>query len=77
METRLKEDDLKPSTTIDYIPHLLVFSGKKLESERCNIRKNNERKDLTHKILLFSVTNGAVIKTPKSALFSSVYKGPV
>ena len=67
---------MKPIRTIDHIPHFLVFSGKSLESESCRY-KEQERKNLSHKILLllfFSVTSGAVVKTPKSVLIPSVLK---
>ena len=40
-----KEDDLKPIRAIDYIPHLLVFSGKSLESESCSIERTKREKE--------------------------------
>ena len=70
-----KEDDLKSIRTIDYIPHLLVFSGKSLESESCfKERTITEKESFAQDIAFFSVTKGAVVKTPKSVLFLSVVK---
>ena len=68
-----KKDDLKPiRISIDYIPHLLVFSVKTLES---SIRKNNKReRSFRTRYCFYSVTNGAVVKTPKSVLFPSIVK---
>ena len=68
-----KEDDLKPIRTIDNIQHLLVFCGKSLESESCSTERTiREKEPLRTRYCFFTVTNGAVVKTPKSVSFSSI-----
>ena len=74
-----KEDDLKPSRTNDYIPHLLdvfltvLISGKSLDSESSSTERTIRLKGSFAQDIVFSVTNG-VVKTPKSVLFPSVVK---
>ena len=74
-----KEDDLKPSRTNDYIPHLLdlfltvLISGKPLDSENCSTERTIRLKESFAQDIVFSVTNG-VVKTPKSVLFPAVVK---
>ena len=40
-----KEDNLKPIRTIDYIPHLIIFSGKSLEGESCSTKRTIRKKE--------------------------------
>ena len=74
-----KEDDLKPSRTTDYIPHLLdvfltgLITGKSLDSESSSTERTIRLKESFAQDIVFSVTNG-VEKTPKSVLFHSVVK---
>ena len=74
-----KEDDLKPSRTTDYIPHLLdvfltgLMTGKSLDSESSSAERTTRLKESFAQDIAFSVTNG-VQKTPKSVLFPSVVK---
>ena len=74
-----KEDDLKPSRTTDYIPHLLdvfltgLITGKSLDSESSSTERTIRLKESFAQDIVFSVTNG-VEKTPKSVLFPSVVK---
>ena len=74
-----KEDDLKPSRTTDYIPHLLdvfltgLITGKSLDSESSSAERTTRLKESFAQDIVFSVTNG-VVKTPKSVLFRSVVK---
>ena len=74
-----KEDDLKPSRTTDYIPHLLdvfltgLITGKSLDSESSSTERTIRLKESFAQDIVFSVTNG-VVKTPKSMLFPSVVK---
>lgn len=74
-----KDDDLKPSRTNDYIPHLLdvfltvLISGKSLDSESSITERTIRLKESFAQDIVFSVTNG-VVKTPKSVLFPSVVK---
>ena len=74
-----KEDDLKPSRTTDYIPHLLdvfltrLITGKSLDSESSSTERTTRLKESFAQDIVFSVTNG-VVKTPKSVLFPSVVK---
>ena len=74
-----KEDDLKPSRTTDYIPHLLdvfltrLITGKSLDSESSSTERTTRLKESFAQDIVFSVTNG-VEKTPKSVLFPSVVK---
>ena len=74
-----KEDDLKPSRTTDYIPHLLdvfltvLITGKSLDSESSSTERTIRLKESFAQDIVFSVTNG-VVKTPKSVLFPSVVK---
>ena len=74
-----KEDDLKPSRTTDYIPHLLdvfltgLITGKSLDSESSSAERTTRLKESFAQDIAFSVTNG-VQKTPKSVLFPSVVK---
>ena len=74
-----KEDDLKPSRTTDYLPHLLdvfltaLITGKSLNSESSSTERTIRLKESFAQDIVFSVTNG-VIKTPKSVLFPSVVK---
>ena len=74
-----KEDDLKPSRTTDYIPHLLdvfltrLITGKSLDSESSSTERTTRLKESFAQDIAFSVTNG-VEKTPKSVLFPSVVK---
>ena len=74
-----KEDDLKPSRTTDYIPHLLdvfltgLITGKSLDSESSSTERTIKLKESFAQDIVFSVTNG-VEKTPKSVLFHSVVK---
>ena len=72
-----KEDDIKPSKTTDYIPHLLdvfltvLITGKSLDSERSSTERTIRLKESFAQDTVFSVTNG-VVKTPKRVLFPSV-----
>lgn len=74
-----KEDDLKPSRTTDYIPHLLdvfltgLITGKSLDSESSSAERTTRLKESFAQDIAFSVTNG-VEKTPKSVLFPFVVK---
>ena len=74
-----KEDDLKPSRTTDYIPHLLdvfltvLITGKSLDSESSSTERTIRLKESFAQDIVFFVTNG-VVKTPKSVLFPSVVK---
>lgn len=74
-----KEDDLKPSRTTDYIPHLLdvfltgLITGKSLESESSSAERTTRLKESFAQDIAFSVTNG-VEKTPKSVLCPFVVK---
>lgn len=74
-----KEDDLKPSRTTDYIPHLLdvfltwLITGKSLDSESSSAERTRRLKESFAQDIAFSVTNG-VEKTPKRVLFPSVVK---
>ena len=74
-----KEDDLKPSRTTDYIPHLLgvfltgLITGKSLDSKSSSTERTIRLKESFAQDIVFSVTNG-VVKTPKSVLFPSVVK---
>ena len=74
-----KEDDLKPSRTTDYIPHLLgvfltgLITGKSLDSKSSSTERTIRLKESFAQDIVFSVTNG-VEKTPKSVLFHSVVK---
>ena len=74
-----EEDDLKPSITTDYIPHLLdvlltvLITGKPLDSESSRTERTIRPKESFPQDIVFSVTNG-VVKTPKSVLSPSVVK---
>ena len=74
-----EEDDLKPSRTTDYIPHLLdvfltgLITGKSLDSESSSAERTTRLKESFAQDIAFSVTNG-VEKTPKSVLFPFVVK---
>ena len=74
-----KEDDLKPSRTNDYIPHLLdvflivLISGKSLDSESSCTERTIRLNGSFAQDIMFSVMN-RVVKTPKSVLFPSVVK---
>ena len=74
-----EEDDLKPSITTDYIPHLLdvlltvLITGKPLDSESSRTERTIRLKESFAQDIVFSVTNG-VVKTPKSVLSPSVVK---
>ena len=74
-----KEDDLKPSRTTDYIPHLLdvfltgLITGKSLDSESSSAERTTRLKESFAQDIAFSVTNG-VEKTPKGVLFPFVVK---
>ena len=78
-DTPPKEDDLKPSRTNDYIPHLVdvfltVFiSRKSLDSESGSTERTIRLKQSFVQDFVFSFTN-EVVKTPKSVLFPSVVK---
>ena len=68
-----KEDDLKPSRTTDYIPHLLdvfltvLITGKSLDSKSSSTERTIRLKESFAQDIVFSVTNG-VVKTPKSVI---------
>ena len=74
-----KVDDLKPSRTTDYIPHLLdvfltvLITGKSLDSESSSTERTIRLKESFAQDIVVSVTNG-VVKTPKRVLFPSVVK---
>ena len=69
-----KEDDLKPSRTTDYIPHLLdvfltgLITGKSLESESSSAERTTRLKESFAQDIAFSVTNG-VEKLQKACYF--------
>ena len=74
-----KEDDLKLIRNVNYIPRLLVFSGKSLESGSCTTKRTIREKqryaqDIAVCLFFFSVKNGTVVETPKSLLFPSIVK---
>ena len=79
MSWQPEEDDLKPSITTDYIPHLLdvfltvLITGKPLDSESSRTERTIRLKESFAQDIVFSVTNG-VVKTPKSVLSPSVVK---
>ena len=70
---------MKPSTTNDYIPHLLdlfliaLISRKLLDSESSSTERTIRLKESFVQDLVFSFTN-EVVETPKSVLFPSVVK---
>ena len=69
-----KEDDLKPSRTSDYIPHLLdvflavLITGKSLNSENSSTERTVRLKESFAQDIVFSVTNG-VVKLQKACYF--------
>ena len=72
-----KGDDLKPIRTIDYIPHLLVFSGKSLESESCSTERTIGEKEPYAQDIAFFCYEWGRCENSKKRVISFCCKGPV
>ena len=73
-----KEDDLKSIRTIDYIPHLLVFSGKSLERESCFTERTiSEKESFAQDIAFFFCYERGRRENSKKRVISFCCKGAV